>query len=490
MVCPRPPLAMIDPTAALMGLAMVVVVCMVLLLSKSGWASGLLAPLPTPEQQKTAQLKQLMLQAQQALKRQRFADALGYLYQARDTSPEHPSIWLQLGQVLRRLGQWPEALEALNKALALAPQHPIIQVKASYELGLGHQDAQAWPQAAIAWKNLLQWQPTNYEVIEKLAICHLHQGEQPQADALLADVEHAFRHVPSRQFDMQARRVEHLITAQRMADALPLLRQLASSDTKRSLPYKRQLGEWLLSQRQWPEGLVLLQQWLTAMRDLPHLPSYTECPQVASAMASAMVAQVLDEQAALAAESADEAQTSEAVALLRQRQAEAQLARLNEALALAPTNVDVLTALANWHTQQQQPHKALLFLQEQLMANPHDTVLLADVAQRLQADVGFEAARPYWETVLELDETHAMAAYQLGVGYGQQRQYKQAHYFLVKALHADPTHAKAAYNLGVTFEKLNQPIEALALFRQAVKLDPTLGAAQANLQRLQQLVQW
>lgn len=453
----------------------------VMLLSKSDLSTGLLGGMASPAQQEANKTKVLLSQAQQALQLKQWDAALTHLQAASEHAPTNPTVWLKLGQVLRRLGQWPKALEALSKAIELAPHNPVVQYRASAELAQGYQEAKDWPNAIQAWQTVLQWQPNHTDAYEKLATCYHESGNAQKGDEALAAAEHSYRHAPSRQFELQAKRAERLLQTDDVQQALPILKKLADTDTKKSLPYKKKLGELMLQQHQWEKGIGYLKQWLRHMQEMPHLPSYGEYDHVAYEIASAMVQLVRNEQATTEARLASTDPPSD---LVRTEQAQAHYALLNEALALAPTNPDVLAAMAHWHQQQKQQGKALLFLQEQLRQDPDNAVLLASVAQGLQAEAGFASALPYWHRLLELEPSHAVAAYQLGVGYGQQNQLQQAHHYLVKALQNDPTHAKAAYNLGVTYERLGQPTEALALFERACLLDPTLEAAQANYLRL------
>ena len=164
-----------------------------------------------------------------ALARGDWPAARAHLHALDRLGPPHASIAYNEGLVLRRLERPAEAAAALERALALAPDHP----HARFELGAARLEANEFGPAAEAFERHLARAPEDADAHLNLGRCRLAAGEPERA---LAPLERAHAALGT------ARSALALATARRDAgdvdgcrailDALPATPEAAASRLK------------------------------------------------------------------------------------------------------------------------------------------------------------------------------------------------------------------------------------------------------------------
>lgn len=114
----------------------------------------------------------------------RLADARACFETALAVAPGRPSVLLNLGLTLFRLGDWREAARILHAAAAVNPEHPDVWIS----LGLARAALADWAAAAEALTRGLALAPAAIDVWLKLGQCRLRLGD---ATAALAAFEGA-----------------------------------------------------------------------------------------------------------------------------------------------------------------------------------------------------------------------------------------------------------------------------------------------------------
>ena len=113
----------------------------------------------------------------------RYEQALQALDQALALEPNYPEALASKGETLRALGRHKEALEALDQALALRPDFARALGSKGAELG----DLERYPEALQALERVLQLEPDDVFAVESMASLLCHTGEYETAARVLEE---------------------------------------------------------------------------------------------------------------------------------------------------------------------------------------------------------------------------------------------------------------------------------------------------------------
>jgi tetratricopeptide (TPR) repeat protein len=194
------------------------------------------------------------------------------------------------------------------------------------------------------------------------------------------------------------------------------------------------------------------------------------------------------------------------LAFVRTGQEDAAQGHIEQALKLAPNNLEAHRILGDIYFGQGRFADARPHYEEALMATPDDATLLRNLGTILAAAKEHGKAVQHFQKALAAEPNSPETVAALGVAYFRLRQFKEAeeslrkalelkpaladpHYYLgdiarwqgndetarseyYRALKLDPTHPEANYRLGTYFMKNDQPTRAAAHFQAALKAAP------------------
>jgi len=175
----------------------------------------------------------------------------------------------------------------------------------------------------------------------------------------------------------------------------------------------------------------------------------------------------------------------------QQRQFDAAVERIQQALALKPHEPVFLGNLGNAFLQQGQFGRAIDCYREALQRQPDDADLrkrLAAACER-QLDLGIEhqkagrlaEAEACYQDVLRGQPERADAWHLLGVIALERDQFETAHEYIGRAIELAPNTANFHNSLGGVYQKQRCHAEAIPCFEQALRLQPELANAYTNL---------
>jgi len=103
-------------------------------------------------------------------------------------------------------------------------------------------------------------------------------------------------------------------------------------------------------------------------------------------------------------------------------------------------------------------------------------------AVRLEENAAsLDEAKTVYETILELQPTHAAAAINLGTIHYNERDFAEAERLYRQATESDPDYALAFFDLGNVLDEQQRLEEAIAAYERALKLVPQYADAHYNL---------
>ncbi len=123
------------------------------------------------------QAEQLLRRGQRLAAAERFDEASAALMEAQQRRPRAVGPWLHHGLVLAELGRLPEAVQAMEQAMALQPQHPVLPVF----VGRMYWDHADYSHAAHWCERALALDPSSTHALALQALIELSSGQVPQA---------------------------------------------------------------------------------------------------------------------------------------------------------------------------------------------------------------------------------------------------------------------------------------------------------------------
>ncbi len=161
-----------------------------------------------------------------------------------------------------------------------------------------------------------------------------------------------------------------------------------------------------------------------------------------------------------------------------------EIERLQQSIAQTPDDPAAHLALGFAFQQERRFDEALVEYDLVLKYSPGDTAALYNMGMIfLELDRDKEAEERLWD-VLEVDETHVLAAKALGEYYAGREEYRSLIVAVRPAAEANATAADLQYLMGLAYENLNRVDWAEARYRLALTYVPDMELAQDGLRRL------
>jgi len=161
-----------------------------------------------------------------------------------------------------------------------------------------------------------------------------------------------------------------------------------------------------------------------------------------------------------------------------------EISKWEEAVALDPENTAANLALGFAYQQDAQYDRALEYYDIVLESKPRD--LAANYNKGivlLELGLNDAAEESLWD-VLEVEETHMLAAKALGEYYASLEHYQSLIAAVRPAVVEHPEMADLQYLMGLAYENLGHPDWAEARYRYALEFYPDMQEARSGLERL------
>lgn len=161
-----------------------------------------------------------------------------------------------------------------------------------------------------------------------------------------------------------------------------------------------------------------------------------------------------------------------------------EIAAWERTVAETPEDPAAHLALGFAYQQEARFEDALVEYDLVLKYSPGDTAALYNMGMvLLELGRDEEAEVRLWD-VLEVEQTHVLAAKALGEYYAEREEYRSLIVAVRPAVEAHETAADLQYLMGLAYEHLNRPDWAEARYRLALTYVPDMAEARAGLERL------
>lgn len=176
-----------------------------------------------------------------------------------------------------------------------------------------------------------------------------------------------------------------------------------------------------------------------------------------------------------------EVQFQLAIAEMRQKKFKEADDRLQKLLRDSPTNVSVLTAIAQLYAAEGHPDRAMGFLEDELKKSPDSLALRMLLAQSAEALKKYDVALAQYQQILA--KSPKLQSVQVAVGQVYQLMGDSGNAIASyrKAMELTPKDGRAAMLLGDALAMLNRNSEAQAAYRQALQQQPDNVLVMNNL---------
>ena len=114
-------------------------------------------------------------------------EALEYLLEALKLEPDSPAVWNNLGKTYLNMNDYANSLGFFRRAAAALPKDVELQMN----LALALTETGAAPQAADAYRRVIELEPSRGEAYDRLARLQFSSGDPGAAAKVLADLERA-----------------------------------------------------------------------------------------------------------------------------------------------------------------------------------------------------------------------------------------------------------------------------------------------------------
>jgi predicted Zn-dependent protease len=190
------------------------------------------------------------------------AAAVDHLKAAAEMLPANPRVWYGLGRAQEALGIKPAASEAWERLMALP-----VSLESHLHAAQVHDTEQRWREAAVEWREALQWAPENRAARVALAASLFRSRDYDAAMATLKPLltgESAGSAAANA--NVQFLYGASLLNLQQPLEAIPYLRAAVAADAA-LLPARAALGQGLLQTGKPGEAIPLLQGAVSVDRD-------------------------------------------------------------------------------------------------------------------------------------------------------------------------------------------------------------------------------
>lgn len=155
-----------------------------------------------------------------------------------------------------------------------------------------------------------------------------------------------------------------------------------------------------------------------------------------------------------------------------------------------PTNVEVLSLVAEAQAQQGHAEAALALYEQALSVQPGQLDLMLAAGVQLQALKRFEAARDLYAQARSSHPNVPVVHYNLGIVYNELNDLDASAQAYQRALSLDPAYADAQFGLAITLEKQDAHAEALHMYERYLRQPQPRYAqeAQTRVELLKQLL--
>lgn len=163
---------------------------------------------------------------------------------------------------------------------------------------------------------------------------------------------------------------------------------------------------------------------------------------------------------------------------------EAEIAKWQEAVESDPSSEQARLSLGFAYQQAERYDDAIAEYDRVLSSEPSDTAALYNKGMSLFVlDRDSEAEEVLWK-VMEVDDTHVLAAKALGEYYADKSQYRSLVRAVRPAVQVTESAADLQYLMGLAYEKLGRADWSEARYRLALRYYPDMPEAREGLARL------
>ena len=362
----------------------------------------------------------------------------------------HARAYIGLGRLYGDRGDQSEAIEALQRALALG------DATADYYLGNLYARQSLYQRAIPHYQQAIERQPDYEQAYINLAGVYARQTEYSAAIQILTRGVTALPGSAELKFRLGW---NHFVQG-RYAAAMVQFEQVVGLDPQRHRAYDF-MARIYMAQEQEDQARQLLQRALVANPD-----------------ASALLARL----GILLLNAGEATRASEYLQrAIRQDpdQAEAYYG-LGQAYLRSGLS-DRGNAVLQYFELLQDNYKELLDLKTAIVLNPSDAVACFGLGKVYGRIERYEAARQAYLAVLKIDPSHIDAQNNLGNIYLRQHRPHQAIQIFSALLQANENYVRAYNNLGYAYLAINRPQRAVETYEKAIEIDPQYAQAHSSL---------
>lgn len=353
-------------------------------------------------------------------------------------APQIPEGHLALGAVLIRLGKFPQAIQELERALALRPG-----------------DASA--QSDLAWA----YQQTG---AHQKALALFEKMEVEAAAKPASDPAHA---LPPSVLLAYARSLA--ATGQ---DSLAIGKmKTAVAESPQSADLHDALGSLYAQERNWPAATGEFQEAIRLSPQLGSARMHLGAALVAEGQAQPAI-QELTEANVLIPHSAP-AITELGKAYAANQQNDRAIAEFQKALSIEPGYTDAKLQLALAMQRVGHDSDAVPLLRQVVQADPRNAEAVASLGLALLVTGHAKDAIPYLERTLKQKPRDPVAHENLAAAYLQMNEVDEAIHVLSSGLKNNPDNFQLHYNLGLALKLKDDNVAAIAELEAAAKLNPS-----------------
>jgi Flp pilus assembly protein TadD len=415
-------------------------------------------------------------------------DALSTLQQAQKLQPRNAEIVNNIGNARMAREEYELAVEAYKQAIQMRRQHEKKEYgDAWYNLGFAHTRLSQWPQAVEAYEKATTLLPKDANVLNNLA----YAQEKVRQDAIaLENYEKATNLAPDKplfwyNYGLALRKGMRLADAERaLARAVRLEADNAS--------YNLALADVLTAQVESvppAEREAKLEAAATALSRATALS-----PEDFTAQYNLGLLQTRRERYGLAEESllratdlqkeSPDAWFGLGYARLKQNKMPAAEEAFRKALELRPNWPEALRNLGLTLEAQQKQEEALTIWQRAAAANTQDAEVRMMLAGHYLRNARWNDAVPLYRDVVRIDPQSYVSWANLGFALDKANKPTESLSAYQNSVKVNPRYSLAWNNMGAVLERLGRTPEAVTAYRKALEIDPSYKDAADNLKRL------